>query len=144
MNPELLVVACGSYRRGKPTCGDVDVLITHPDGQSHKGVFSKVLQILHQSGTRALHQYMRLDVRGGSCKSFARSACSRFFWSEKSVNLVDCSASWVSVQAVTYPLTQTELLTIIILNISPLGISPAAWWEAFDTLKPFFFVFFFT
>ncbi|XP_060716803.1 DNA polymerase lambda isoform X3 [Tachysurus vachellii] len=50
VNPELLVVACGSYRRGKPTCGDVDVLITHPDGQSHKGVFSKVLQVLHQSG----------------------------------------------------------------------------------------------
>ncbi|XP_047007136.2 DNA polymerase lambda isoform X2 [Ictalurus punctatus] len=50
VNPELLVVACGSYRRGKPTCGDVDVLITHPDGQSHKGVFSKVLQKLHQSG----------------------------------------------------------------------------------------------
>ncbi|KAF5909289.1 DNA polymerase lambda, partial [Clarias magur] len=49
VNPELLVVACGSYRRGKPTCGDVDVLITHPDGQSHKGIFSKVLQILHQS-----------------------------------------------------------------------------------------------
>ncbi|TSK17976.1 DNA polymerase lambda [Bagarius yarrelli] len=50
VNPELLVMACGSYRRGKPTCGDVDVLITHPDGESHKGVFSKVLQILHQSG----------------------------------------------------------------------------------------------
>ncbi|KAM9454308.1 DNA polymerase lambda [Clarias gariepinus] len=50
VNPELLVVACGSYRRGKPTCGDVDVLITHPDGHSHKGIFSKVLQILHQSG----------------------------------------------------------------------------------------------
>ncbi|KAI5089927.1 DNA polymerase lambda, partial [Silurus meridionalis] len=50
VNPGLLVVTCGSYRRGKPTCGDVDVLITHPDGQSHKGVFTKVLQILHQSG----------------------------------------------------------------------------------------------
>ncbi|KAK3511074.1 hypothetical protein QTP70_030108 [Hemibagrus guttatus] len=50
VNPELQVVACGSYRRGKPTCGDVDVLITHPDGQSHKGIFSKVLQVLHQSG----------------------------------------------------------------------------------------------
>ncbi|KAI4881944.1 hypothetical protein NFI96_017385, partial [Prochilodus magdalenae] len=50
VNPEMLVVACGSYRRGKPTCGDVDVLITHPDGASHKGVFSKVLHILHDSG----------------------------------------------------------------------------------------------
>ncbi|KAB5523548.1 hypothetical protein PHYPO_G00153790 [Pangasianodon hypophthalmus] len=50
VNPDLQVVACGSYRRGKLTCGDVDVLITHPDGQSHKCVFSKVLQILHQNG----------------------------------------------------------------------------------------------
>uniref|UniRef100_W5LHN1 DNA polymerase lambda n=1 Tax=Astyanax mexicanus TaxID=7994 RepID=W5LHN1_ASTMX len=50
VNPELLVMACGSYRRGKATCGDVDVLITHPDGVSHKGVFSSVLHILHDSG----------------------------------------------------------------------------------------------
>lgn len=50
LNPGLLAVACGSYRRGKATCGDVDVLITHPDGQSHNGVFSKLLQKLHQSG----------------------------------------------------------------------------------------------
>ncbi|XP_061685918.1 DNA polymerase lambda isoform X3 [Syngnathoides biaculeatus] len=46
----LVAMACGSYRRGKNTCGDVDVLITHPDGKSHKGVFSKVLQSLHDSG----------------------------------------------------------------------------------------------
>ncbi|KAL2086757.1 hypothetical protein ACEWY4_017816 [Coilia grayii] len=50
VDPGLVAVACGSYRRGKATCGDVDVLITHPDGQSHKGVFSKVLHILHKSG----------------------------------------------------------------------------------------------
>ncbi|KAJ8284924.1 hypothetical protein COCON_G00037740 [Conger conger] len=49
-NPGLLAMACGSYRRGKATCGDVDVLITHPDGKSHKGVFSKVLYSLRQSG----------------------------------------------------------------------------------------------
>ncbi|XP_013865647.1 DNA polymerase lambda [Austrofundulus limnaeus] len=46
----LVAMACGSYRRGKATCGDVDVLISHPDGKSHKGVFSKVLQLLHDSG----------------------------------------------------------------------------------------------
>lgn len=50
VDPQLLAMACGSYRRGRSTCGDVDVLITHPDGQSHKGVFSKVLHLLHQSG----------------------------------------------------------------------------------------------
>uniref|UniRef100_UPI0037E73A87 DNA polymerase lambda isoform X1 n=2 Tax=Semicossyphus pulcher TaxID=241346 RepID=UPI0037E73A87 len=50
IDPHLMAMACGSYRRGKATCGDVDVLITHPDGKSHKGIFSKVLQSLHDSG----------------------------------------------------------------------------------------------
>ncbi|NXE55192.1 DPOLL polymerase, partial [Casuarius casuarius] len=50
LNPGLVCVACGSYRRGKPSCGDVDVLVTHPDGQSHRGVFSKLLDSLRRSG----------------------------------------------------------------------------------------------
>ncbi|XP_053713943.1 DNA polymerase lambda-like isoform X2 [Synchiropus splendidus] len=50
VDPGLVAIACGSYRRGKATCGDVDVLITHPDRVSHKGVFGKVLQILHDNG----------------------------------------------------------------------------------------------
>ncbi|XP_047409547.1 DNA polymerase lambda isoform X2 [Sciurus carolinensis] len=49
-NPGLLCVACGSYRRGKMTCGDVDVLITHPDGRSHQGIFSRLLDSLRQQG----------------------------------------------------------------------------------------------
>ncbi|XP_023402567.2 DNA polymerase lambda isoform X1 [Loxodonta africana] len=50
LNPGLLCVACGSYRRGKATCGDVDVLITHPDGRSHQGIFSHLLDSLRQRG----------------------------------------------------------------------------------------------
>uniref|UniRef100_A0A8C8EEI1 DNA polymerase lambda n=1 Tax=Otus sunia TaxID=257818 RepID=A0A8C8EEI1_9STRI len=50
LKPGLVCVACGSYRRGKPTCGDVDVLVTHPDGQSHRGVFNKLLDSLRRSG----------------------------------------------------------------------------------------------
>ncbi|XP_029290923.1 DNA polymerase lambda [Cottoperca gobio] len=50
IDPGLVSMACGSYRRGKATCGDVDILISHPDGKSHKGVFSKVLQSLWDSG----------------------------------------------------------------------------------------------
>ncbi|KAM8911869.1 DNA polymerase lambda isoform 1-T1 [Lycaon pictus] len=49
-NPGLLCVACGSYRRGKATCGDVDVLLTHPDGQSHQGIFSRLLDSLRRQG----------------------------------------------------------------------------------------------
>ncbi|OCT71681.1 DNA polymerase lambda [Xenopus laevis] len=50
LNPELISVACGSYRRGKATCGDVDVLVTHPDGKSHKGIFSKLIGGLKTQG----------------------------------------------------------------------------------------------
>ncbi|XP_069836275.1 DNA polymerase lambda isoform X2 [Dendropsophus ebraccatus] len=50
INPELLSVACGSFRRQKATCGDVDVLVTHPDGKSHKGVFSKLIDSLKLQG----------------------------------------------------------------------------------------------
>ncbi|XP_066277640.1 DNA polymerase lambda-like isoform X2 [Branchiostoma lanceolatum] len=50
INPGLMAMACGSYRRGKPNCGDVDVLITHPDGKSHKGIFQKVLNGLRETG----------------------------------------------------------------------------------------------
>uniref|UniRef100_A0A5F9CEU8 DNA polymerase n=1 Tax=Oryctolagus cuniculus TaxID=9986 RepID=A0A5F9CEU8_RABIT len=49
-NPGLLCVACGSFRRGKATCGDVDVLITHPDGRAHQGIFSRLLDSLRQRG----------------------------------------------------------------------------------------------
>lgn len=41
---------CGSYRRGKQTCGDVDVLVTHPDGHSHEGLLPKLLAKLHDTG----------------------------------------------------------------------------------------------
>ncbi|XP_053245402.1 DNA polymerase lambda isoform X4 [Podarcis raffonei] len=50
INPGLVCVACGSFRREKSTCGDVDVLVTHPDGHSHQGVFSKLLDSLRKSG----------------------------------------------------------------------------------------------
>jgi hypothetical protein len=34
----LLVGAMGSFRRGKPSSGDADVLISHRDGRSHAGL----------------------------------------------------------------------------------------------------------
>lgn len=46
----VIAQACGSYRRGKKTCGDVDVLVTHPDGKSHRGLFAKLLAKLKAQG----------------------------------------------------------------------------------------------
>eukprot|EP00095_Tigriopus_kingsejongensis_P006026 maker-scaffold671_size114370-snap-gene-0.35 protein:Tk06026 transcript:maker-scaffold671_size114370-snap-gene-0.35-mRNA-1 annotation:"dna polymerase lambda-like" len=53
INPSLELVACGSYRRGKSTCGDLDILITHPrldDDLEIGSLFESLLAKLHQSG----------------------------------------------------------------------------------------------
>ncbi|XP_063963556.1 DNA polymerase lambda-like [Lytechinus pictus] len=64
--PGMLAVVCGSYRRGKQTCGDVDVLITHPDGKSHKGALSKILDVLRQTGESTLCVSQRFLVLSSS------------------------------------------------------------------------------
>ena len=50
IDPAMMAVVCGSYRRGKTTCGDVDVLVTHPDGKSHRGALGKILDGLRDKG----------------------------------------------------------------------------------------------
>jgi len=52
IQPGIIVLACGSYRRGRPTCGDVDILITHPDGLSHQGIFKPLIARLHETGVK--------------------------------------------------------------------------------------------
>nr|XP_011463389.1 PREDICTED: DNA polymerase lambda-like isoform X2 [Fragaria vesca subsp. vesca] len=44
--PGVVVVCGGSYRRGKASCGDLDIVITHPDGNSHKGFLPKYVKHL--------------------------------------------------------------------------------------------------
>ncbi|XP_073014299.1 DNA polymerase lambda isoform X2 [Typha latifolia] len=44
--PGVIVVCGGSYRRGKASCGDLDIIITHPDGESHKGFLPRYVQYL--------------------------------------------------------------------------------------------------
>ncbi|XP_041370367.1 DNA polymerase lambda-like [Gigantopelta aegis] len=50
IQPGIIAQACGSYRRGKATCGDVDILVTHPDGKSHLGMYGKLLSALKETG----------------------------------------------------------------------------------------------
>ncbi|GAQ91562.1 putative DNA polymerase X family [Klebsormidium nitens] len=40
----------GSYRRGRIMCGDVDFLVTHPDGKSHRGLLARLHQRLTAIG----------------------------------------------------------------------------------------------
>ncbi|KAK1421684.1 hypothetical protein QVD17_24217 [Tagetes erecta] len=44
--PGVSVVCGGSFRRGKATCGDMDIIITHPDGKSHIGFLTKYVKHL--------------------------------------------------------------------------------------------------
>jgi DNA polymerase IV (family X) len=50
VEPKVNVELCGSYRRGKMTCGDVDVLITKPD-DTPTDILPCILQQLKESGT---------------------------------------------------------------------------------------------
>ncbi|KAH7333669.1 Nucleotidyltransferase [Rhizoctonia solani] len=49
LDPVLNIEIMGSFRRGKSTCGDIDILITRPtsDGGSHRGLLNKLLPALH-------------------------------------------------------------------------------------------------
>ncbi|KAJ8569846.1 hypothetical protein K7X08_006423 [Anisodus acutangulus] len=44
--PGVIVVCGGSYRRGKASCGDMDIVITHPDGKSDIGFLPKFVKHL--------------------------------------------------------------------------------------------------
>ncbi|XP_024023131.1 DNA polymerase lambda isoform X2 [Morus notabilis] len=44
--PGVVVICGGSFRRGKASCGDMDIVITHPDGKSHKGFLPKYVKHL--------------------------------------------------------------------------------------------------
>uniref|UniRef100_A0A166E9I7 DNA polymerase n=1 Tax=Daucus carota subsp. sativus TaxID=79200 RepID=A0A166E9I7_DAUCS len=44
--PGVVILCAGSYRRGKASCGDMDIIITHPDGKSHIGFLSKYIKHL--------------------------------------------------------------------------------------------------
>lgn len=76
-SPGLLCVACGSYRRGKASCGDVDVLLTHPDGRSHQGIFNPLLDRLRRQGTSSVSVRVGGAGRAAPGREHHRVASSR-------------------------------------------------------------------
>jgi len=96
----LMMEVCGSYRRGKQTCGDIDILITHPDGQSHRGVFSKLLTKLHDTGV--------LICLGGGSNSKQGL---------QSLSLSEC------LNSVLFP-------TLLLLHASWVNRSPLHWFDS--------------
>lgn len=42
------MTACGSYRRGKATCGDLDLLVTHPREGKQEGLLEPLVAKLHK------------------------------------------------------------------------------------------------
>eukprot|EP01089_Gocevia_fonbrunei_P009432 TRINITY_DN21732_c0_g1_i1.p2 TRINITY_DN21732_c0_g1~~TRINITY_DN21732_c0_g1_i1.p2 ORF type:complete len:240 (-),score=35.40 TRINITY_DN21732_c0_g1_i1:54-773(-) len=46
----LISITCGSYRRGAPTCGDIDILVTHPEytkSSKDPNYLSRIVNKLH-------------------------------------------------------------------------------------------------
>ena len=60
LDPKLVVTVCGSYRRHKETCGDIDVLIAHPslvtdsDLKGHK-YLTNLVSVLTETGLLVGH-----------------------------------------------------------------------------------------
>ncbi|CAF1369783.1 unnamed protein product, partial [Didymodactylos carnosus] len=46
LRPGIILTTGGSYRRGQQTCGDCDMIITHPDGKSHENLLIPLVESL--------------------------------------------------------------------------------------------------
>ncbi|TMW55055.1 hypothetical protein Poli38472_013817 [Pythium oligandrum] len=67
--PNATALACGSYRRGKPSSGDCDVLITDPDSEECD-ILPTLLERLHAMGFLTDDLTHVSDHRMGRCDSY--------------------------------------------------------------------------
>ena len=71
--------AAGSYRRGKPSSGDVDVLLCRRDGGADRGLIEDVLTLLAEAGVSVHHLTHEDEVqRGGAQHNVRTAACSSY------------------------------------------------------------------
>lgn len=61
IRPGMIAVCTGSYRRGKETCGDIDILMSHEDGTSQQGVLLPLVKKLQAIGLLTHHLTMMKD-----------------------------------------------------------------------------------
>lgn len=50
IDSKLILTICGSYRRGCSTCGDIDVLITHPEAKTEGTYLTQLVNTLKKMG----------------------------------------------------------------------------------------------
>eukprot|EP00736_Rhodelphis_marinus_P007156 Rmarinus@m.27244 len=71
---ETEVFCCGSFRRGKPSCGDCDVIISDPESISLESLLTRVVSTLRHERflthdlTKGSHKYMGVCRLGPQCK----------------------------------------------------------------------------
>ena len=78
--PGLQVVACGSYRRGKPICDDIAIVVTHPDGDPHmyKELFGLLLgsRNVEQGSEKFLHELLEFfEQHTGRFTCYIKGVC---------------------------------------------------------------------
>ncbi|KAH6668799.1 hypothetical protein B0J14DRAFT_150806 [Halenospora varia] len=68
IRPGYQMVICGGYRKGKPDCGDVDVVLSHPDEEATEGFLRPLLDVLEDKEyvTHTLKYSERTSHRGQS------------------------------------------------------------------------------
>ncbi|TFY80387.1 hypothetical protein EWM64_g3625 [Hericium alpestre] len=78
LDPKLFIEIMGSYRRGKSTCGDIDILITRSteDGKTHEGILPTLLNMLQTMGI--IHEHLSLpDLSVDPLEAVYRGLCVR-------------------------------------------------------------------
>lgn len=71
--------ASGSYRRGKPSSGDVDVLLCRRDGGSDEGLIEQILEYMKAAGVSVHHLTHEEEVQRGRAQRSVRTAtCSSY------------------------------------------------------------------
>ena len=64
------VTACGSFRRGRPTCVDVDCLVTRLDDKPIEGMLEKLITALEAKSFLQERLSVSKKVTGKGCETY--------------------------------------------------------------------------